>query len=61
MRSKIIRRRIRIQSRLGLVRWRTHAGMAKAVLDVRALETIPMMEYRKNRVLANEELQRGSE
>ena len=46
----------------GKVDWKTFAGTAKAVLDGRALETIPIMEYvweRTNRVLANEELLRG--
>ena len=44
------------------VDWKTFAGTAKALLDGRALETIPIMEYvweRTNRVLANEELLRG--
>ena len=39
-------------------------GTAKALLDSRALETIPIMEYvweRTNRVLANEELLPGRE
>ena len=46
----------------GNVDWKTFAGTAKAVLDGRAFETIPIMEYvweRTNRELANEELQRG--
>ena len=46
------------------VDWKTFAGTAKAVLDGRALETIPIMEYvweRTNRVLAKEELLRGRE
>ena len=29
----------------GKVDWKTFAGTAKAVLDGRALETIPIMEY----------------
>ncbi len=48
----------------GNVDWKTFAGTAKAVLDGRALETIPIMEYvweRKNRDLAKEELLRGRE
>ena len=48
----------------GKVDWKTFAGTAKAVLDGRALETIPIMEYvweRTNRVLAKEELLRGHE
>ena len=48
----------------GNVDWKTFAGTAKAVLDGRALETIPIMEYvweRTNRVLVNEELLRGRE
>lgn len=46
----------------GKVDWKTFEGTAKAVLDGRALETIPIMEYvweRINRVLANEELMQG--
>ena len=48
----------------GKVDWKTFAGTAKAVLDDRALETIPIIEYvweRTNRVLAKEELLRGHE
>ena len=48
----------------GKVDWKTFAGTAKAVLDGRALETIPIMEYvweRTNRVLAREELLRERE
>ena len=48
----------------GNVDWKTFAGTAKAVLDGRALETIPIMEYvweRTNKVLAKEELLRGQE
>ena len=48
----------------GNVDWKTFAGTAKAVLDGRALETIPIMEYvceRTNKVLAKEELLRGHE
>ena len=48
----------------GKVDWKTFAGTAKAVLDGRALETVPIMEYvweRTNRVLAHEELLRGAE
>ena len=48
----------------GNVDWKTFVGTAEAVLDGRALETIPIMEYvweRTNRVLANEELLRGRE
>ena len=48
----------------GKVDWKTFTGTAKAVLDGRALETIPIMEYvweRTNRVLVNEELLRGRE
>ena len=48
----------------GKVDWKTFEGTAKAALDGRALETIPIMEYvwgRTNRVLANEELLRGRE
>jgi len=48
----------------GKVDWKTFAGTAKAVLDGRALETIPIMEYvweRTNRDLAKEELLRGRE
>ena len=44
------------------VDWKTFTGTAKAVLDGRAFETIPIMEYvweRTNRELANEEWQRG--
>ena len=46
----------------GNVDWKTFAGTAKSVVDGRAFETIPIMEYvweRTNRELANEELQRG--
>ena len=46
----------------GNVDWKTFAGTAKAVLEGRTLETIPIMEYvweRTNRVLVNEELLRG--
>ncbi len=42
----------------------TFAGTAKALLDGRTLETIPIMEYvweRTNRELVNEELLRGHE
>ena len=42
----------------------TFAGTAKALLDGRALETIPILEYvweKTNRVLTNEELLRGRE
>ena len=48
----------------GNVDWNTFAGTAKAVLEGRALETIPIMEYvweRTNRVLVNKELLRGRE
>ena len=48
----------------GKVHWKTFVGTAKAVLDGRALETIPNKEYvweRTNRVLAKEELLRGRE
>ena len=48
----------------GNVDWRTFAGTAKALLDGRALETIPILEYvwqRTNRVLVDEDLQRGRE
>ena len=48
----------------GNVDWRTFAGTAKAVLEDRVLETIPIMAYvweRTNRVLVNEELLRGRE
>ena len=48
----------------GKVDWKTFAGTAKAVLDGRALETVPIMEYvweRTNRDLAKEELLRGRE
>ena len=44
--------------------WNTFAGTAKALLDGRTLETIPIMEYvweRTNRELVNEELLRGRE
>ena len=44
------------------VDWKTFAATAKAVLDGRALETIPIMEYvweRTKRALAKEELMRG--
>ena len=46
------------------VDWRTFTGTAKSVLDGRALETIPIMEYvweRTNSELVNEELLRGRE
>ena len=48
----------------GNVDWKTVAGTAKAVLDSRALETVPIMEYvweRTNKVLARDELLRGRE
>ena len=48
----------------GRVDWRTFTGTAKAVLDGRVLETIPIMEYvweRTNSVLVKEELLRGRE
>ena len=48
----------------GKVNWKTFAVTAKAALDGRALETIPIMEYvweRTTRVLANELLLRGRE
>ena len=48
----------------GKVDWKSFTGTAKAVLDGRALETIPIMEYvwkRTNSVLASEELLRGRE
>ena len=48
----------------GKIDWKTFTGMAKAVLDGRALETAPIMEYvweRTNRVLVNEELLQGRE
>ena len=48
----------------GNVDWRTFTGTAKSVLDGRALETIPIMEYvweRTNSELVNEELLRGRE
>ena len=48
----------------GNVDWKTFAGTAKAVLDGRTLETIPIMGYvweRTNRVLAREELLREGE
>ena len=48
----------------GNVDWKTFAATARAVLDRRALETIPIMEYvweRTNRDLAKEELLRGRE
>ena len=48
----------------GNVDWKTFAWTARAVLDGRALETVPIMEYvweRTNRVLVNEELLRGRE
>ncbi|MCY4557702.1 MAG: hypothetical protein OXF79_15230, partial [Chloroflexi bacterium] len=48
----------------GNVDWNTFAGTAKALLDGRTLETIPIMEYvweRTNRDLAKEELLRGRE
>ena len=46
----------------GNVDWRTFAGTAMALLDGRALETIPIMEYvceRTYRALAIEELRGG--
>ena len=46
----------------GNVDWQTFAGTAKAVLDGRAFETIPIMEYvweRTTREMVSEELQRG--
>ena len=46
----------------GNVDWKTFAATARAVLDGRALETIPIMEYvweRTKRDLAKEELMRG--
>ena len=46
------------------VDWRTLARTAKALLDSRALETIPIMEYiwqRTNRDLVIEELLLGRE
>ena len=48
----------------GNVNWGSFAGTAKAVLDGRALETVPIMEYvweRTNRVLMYEELLQGRE
>ena len=48
----------------GNVDWKTFAATATAVLEGRALETIPTMEYvweRTNRVLANYELLGGRE
>ena len=48
----------------GNVDWLTFAGTAKVLLDGRALETIPIMEYvwqRTNMVLVNEDLLRGRE
>ena len=44
------------------ISYEVFAGTAEAVLDGRALETIPIMEYvweRTYRALANEELLRG--
>ena len=51
-----------VQKGAGKVDWKSLAGTAKTVLDGRALETVPIMEYileRTNRVLAKEELLRG--
>ena len=48
----------------GNVDWNTFAGTAKALLDGRTLETIPIMEYvweRTNRELVNEQIMRGRE
>ena len=48
----------------GKIHWKTFAGTAKAVLDGRTPERIPIMGYvweRTNRVLVKEELLRGPE